>query len=147
MFCSRSKSGQPNSSDELVPQVLSTTYELIGCVGENSASCDCRHRHKSNSTALSVTTHHTTDRSTFSSQFPFLYLLLLEFTLWPCTGEYPLHPKRCGFDPGADNSSNLILLFLITNMALSALKSLLNKQQIQMSAKTSQWELASLMDT
>lgn len=37
MFCSHSKSEQPNSSDELVPQVLWTTYELIGCVGENSA--------------------------------------------------------------------------------------------------------------
>lgn len=29
MFCNRSKSGQPNSSDELVPQAPSTTYELI----------------------------------------------------------------------------------------------------------------------
>lgn len=47
MFCSGSKSAQPNSSDELVPQALSTTYELIGRVGENSASCDCCHHRKS----------------------------------------------------------------------------------------------------
>lgn len=54
MFCSGSKSKRPNSSDELVPQALLTTYELIGCVGENSASCNCRHCHRFNTTAMSL---------------------------------------------------------------------------------------------
>lgn len=75
MFCSRSKSGQPNSSDELVPQGPSTTYELIGRVGENSASCDCRHHHKFNTTAVILSI--TQQIEVYSS---FLYLLFLDFT-------------------------------------------------------------------
>lgn len=81
MFCSRSKSEQPNSSDGLVPQALSTTYELIGRVGENSC-CDCRHHHKFNPTALSVTLPVTQQVEAYS------HLLFLHFTLSPCTGEY-----------------------------------------------------------
>lgn len=48
-------SWQPNFSSGLVPQALLTAYELIGRVGENSVSCDCRHHHKFNTTVLSVT--------------------------------------------------------------------------------------------
>lgn len=77
MFCSRSKSAQPNSSDELVPQASSTTYELIGCVGENSVSCNCCHHHKFNAHSLFLTLN-----------------LTLYIPLSPC-----IYPKHCGFDP------------------------------------------------
>lgn len=73
-----SKLEPPNSSDELVPQALSTTYELIGRVGENSASCDCRHI-KFNTTALSVILPITQQIEAYFYFF-FCYFLLLQQT-------------------------------------------------------------------
>lgn len=154
MFCSRSKSEQPNSSDELVPQAPSTAYELIGRVGEKSVSCDCRHCHKFNTAALSVTlpiiTQETAAQWRSSSPhsshlFPSLNLLFLDFyTAGSSHGKRWSHPKCCGFGSLAlmIPTSNLRqwCLMLITNMALSAFFPLLS-----FPARISHLKLAGLM--
>lgn len=103
MFCSRSKSEPPNSSDELVLQALSTTYELIGRAGENSASCDCRHHIKFNTTALSVTLPITQQ---IEAYFYFFFCYFLIF-FHPSQGM--IHYTKCtlALNLGTDNTNNL----------------------------------------
>lgn len=134
MFCSRSKSGQPNCSDELVPQALSTTHELIGRVGENSASRDCRHHHKFNTTALSVTLPITQQKE--ASFLPDSHFFACYFLILHC------HPAQGNMHYTQRTVTLTLELIIpaITNMALSSLKSFL------FPARTRQWKLASLMD-